>query len=110
MRVAVVHGPRVCLCRFGLDPNPRHRVEDTGPPPVEPSGHSHWTDPERCWLGLREQHQNVGRLQAAEEKLQCFLVTDANDIKKHVAPSRISHGHTGEHETRFDVTQGMRFE
>ena len=24
--------------------------------------------------------------------------------------SRISHGHTGEHETRFDVTQGKRFE
>ena len=24
--------------------------------------------------------------------------------------SRVSHGHTGEDETRFDVTQGKRFE
>ena len=99
--------------------------------------HSRWTDPERGWLGLREQTQNLGRLQAAQEKLQLelstfdhgFLVTDANDIKKHVAPelsestagkcsgqaplggvSWISHGHAGEHETRFDVTQGKRFE
>ena len=79
--------------------------------------------------------QNLGRLQAAQEKLQSelntfdhgFLVTDANDIKKHVAPellnlqlesflaplggvSRISHGHTGEHDMRFDVTQDKCFE
>ena len=72
MRVAVVHGPRVCLCSFGLDPNQRqkprsnseakrqqrigthvrfveakHHVDDTVRTPVEPSGHSRWTDPER---------------------------------------------------------------
>ena len=59
-----------------------------------------------------------------------FLVTDANEIKKHIyyagtsgstavnlscqAPlggvSRVSHGHTGEHGTRSDVTQSNRFE
>ena len=57
--------------------------------------------------------QNLGRLQAAQEKLQSelntfdhgFLVTDALG-----GVSRVSHGHTGEHETRFDVTQGKRFE
>ena len=71
--------------------------------------------------------QNLGRLQAAQEKLQSllntfdhgFVVTDENDIKKHgrlsgQAPlggvSRVGHGHTGEHETRFNVTQGKRFE
>ena len=75
-----------------------HRVEDTVPPPVEPSGHSRSTDPERCWLGFCEQLQNLGRLQAAQEKLQSelntldhgFLVTDANDIRKNVAPELLS--------------------
>ena len=71
----------------------KYRVQDTVPPPIKPSGHSRWTDPERCWLGFREQPPE-SRLQAAEEKLQSelntfdrsFLVTEANDIKKHITP------------------------
>ena len=46
----------------------------------------------------RTTSQNLGRLQAAQEKLQSelntfdrgLLVTDANDIKKHVAPELLS--------------------
>ena len=42
--------------------------------------------------------QNLGRLQAAQEKMRSelntfdhgFLVTDANDIKKHVAPELLN--------------------
>ena len=76
----------------------KHRVEDTVPPPVEPNGHSRWADPERCWGAFANNPQNLGRLQAAQEKLQSelntfdhgFLVTDANDIKKHVAPERLN--------------------
>ena len=75
-----------------------HRVEDTVPLPVKPSGHSRWTDPERCWLGFREQPPESPTFACSAGKFQSelktfdyrFLVTDANDTKKHVAPELLS--------------------